>query len=163
MSGLLNIEVVRVPRRHVLEAHAHLQQVGRQGLEGFALWAGRQDEATFHVEHTIIPAQTGFWLPDGLCVMVDANELHRINVWLYQHTMTLIAQLHSHPTEAYHSTTDNTFPIATTTGCLSLVLPHFARQPFSLVQCAVYRLHPTRGWIELDADQVQRLIRLEES
>ena len=35
---------------------------------------------------------------------------------------------------------DDALPIATTVGCLSLVIPNFAREPFALDQCAVYRL-----------------------
>jgi hypothetical protein len=158
VSGLAHVKKVVVPSACVEEAHAHLRRVGREGLEGFALWAGELDGDTFLVRANIIPAQRGLGSDLGVCVVVGGEELHRINVWLYEHDMTLIAQLHSHPGEAYHSTTDDTYPIATATGSLSLVVPDFARDPFSLMDCAVYRLIPPRGWVELSEDEAERLI-----
>ena len=162
MTGMAQVETVRVPRRCAMEAHVHLALVGREGLEGFALWAGKLEGAVFYVTDTVIPKQTGLRTDLGVCVTVDARELHRINVWLYNHGLTLIAQLHSHPTEAYHSDTDDTYPIATTTGSLSLVIPDFAREPFSLKRCAIYRLLPPCGWVELSFDEAETLIRIEE-
>lgn len=162
MKGLAHVNVVVVPRRCAEEAHAHLALVGRQGLEGFALWAGSLAGDVFRVSDTIIPEQTGLRTDLGVCVTVDGRELHRINVWLHGRGLTLVAQLHSHPTEAYHSGTDDTYPIATTTGSLSLVIPDFASAPFSLEACAVYRLMPPRGWVELSPGEVVGLIVIED-
>jgi hypothetical protein len=162
MSGLAHVKRVVVPSACVEEAYTHLRRVGQQGLEGFALWAGELDGDTFLVRANIIPEQRGLRSDLGVCVVVGGDELHRINVWLYEHRMTLIAQLHSHPDDAYHSTTDDTYPIATTTGSLSLVVPDFASNPFSLENCAVYRLFPPRGWVELSGDEADRLIVFED-
>lgn len=135
--------------------------MGERGSEGFALWAGTVEGATFAVRETVIPAQRGVRVGDGICVVVEGAELHRINRWLYEQGMTLIAQLHSHPGEAYHSTMDDTFPIATAVDSLSLVVPDFARDPFSLEQCAVYRLTSNGSWAELSRDEVRALIVIE--
>jgi hypothetical protein len=162
MKGLTHVETFLVPRRCVDEAHAHLALVGRGGLEGFALWAGALEGDVFRVVDTIIPEQKGLRSDLGVCVTVDGRELHRINVWLHNRGLTLVAQLHSHPTEAYHSNTDDTYPIATTTGSLSLVIPDFAVAPFSLETCVVYRLLPPRGWVELSPEDVGRLIVIED-
>jgi hypothetical protein len=161
MRGLAHLNAVLVPRRCVAEAYAHLALVGRQGLEGFALWAGTADGDVFQVSDTIIPEQTGLRTDLGVCVTVDGRELHRINVWLYGRGLTLAAQLHSHPTDAYHSGTDDAYPIATMTGSLSLVIPDFARASFSLETCAIYRLLPPRGWVELRPEEAKRLIVIE--
>ena len=160
-AGLLGVRTFRVPRSHALEAHAHLQRVGREGLEGFALWAGALGGDTFRVVHTRIPAQTGLRRESGVCVTVGAEELHRTNVWLFEHGLMLGAQLHSHPGPAFHSETDDAYPIATTLGSLSIVVPDFARRPFALERCAVYRLVPGRGWSAVPPAQVRRLITLE--
>ncbi len=160
MTGLSDIHSVLVPKELALRAHAHLQAVGEAHMEGFALWAGIPTGETFQVLETIIPTQSGLWMENGVCVTVTADELHRINMWLYEHGMTLIAQLHSHPGEAYHSETDDAFPIATTLGSLSLVIPNFARDPFALDLCAIYRLS-TRGWIRMSIAGTQRLIIIE--
>jgi hypothetical protein len=136
--------------------------VGQQGFEGFALWAGVREGALFHVRQTLIPAQRALRTASGVCVAVDADELHRLNIWLFEQHMLLIAQLHSHPGAAYHSDTDDMFPIATTVGCLSLVVPDFARQPFTLDRCAVYRLMPGGRWIGFAPADVLRLITIVE-
>jgi hypothetical protein len=162
MNGLAQVKKVMVPFACVEAAHSHLRRVGQEGLEGFALWAGQPDGDTFLVRANIIPEQRSLRSDLGVCVVVGGDELHRINVWLYEHGMTLITQLHSHPHEAYHSTTDDTYPIATTTGSLSLVIPDFAREPFSLANCAVYRLLPPRGWVELSRDEADGLIVFED-
>lgn len=162
MIGLLDVHAVRVPLALALKAHDHMSRVGKVGDEGIALWAGVREGETFHVRETVIPQQRGLRLGSGICATVSGEELHCINVWLYEHGLTLVAQLHSHPTEAYHSETDDAYPIVTTLGCLSLVVPDFAAAPFSLARCAVYRLMPRSGWVRLSAREVETLILLGE-
>ncbi len=161
MSGFSDITEILVPRKAYEESHAHLKRVGRANFEGFALWAGKREGHAFFVRETVIPKQTGIKAETGVCVRVEAGELHRINVWLYEHGYNLIAQLHSHPADAYHSETDDTFPIVTTVGGVSIVVPDFARQEaFQLEGCAVYRLMPDDGWVELSIDEATSLIQL---
>jgi len=160
--GLETIQHVRAPRHAVETAHSFLRRVGRQSMEGFALWVGRLEGDTFVITDAVIPAQKALRLPDGVCVTVGSEELHRLNVWLYQQGLTLLAQLHSHPGAAYHSDTDDTFPIATAVGSLSLVIPDFARSPYALSECAVYRLTRSGGWASLSSDEVSRLITIVE-
>jgi len=162
MNGLLGIQVVRVPSQCVATIHEHLREMGELGAEGLGLWAGVATGETFEVREAIIPKQVAYRTSDGVCVMVEAGELHRLNVWLYQHQMTLIAQLHSHPRDAFHSSTDDSFPIATTLGSFSLVIPDFAQEAFDLSQCAVFRLTPDGLWTELAASEVTTAIRITE-
>jgi JAB domain-containing protein similar to deubiquitination enzymes len=156
--GFLDLDRVVVPASLVEAANRHLRNVGRQGYEGFALWAGRRQEKEFKVLETVIPAQHGIRSLSGVCVTVEAEELFRLNVHLFERGLSLIAQLHSHPGEAYHSGTDDSFPIATTAGALSLVIPDFAIHPFALERCATYRLIPGRGWVQLAPRTVRDLI-----
>lgn len=162
MTDLLRIERVRVPLEMALEAHAHLQRAGRQGLEGFALWAGIIEGMVARVCATYIPEQRGLRMHEGLLVVVDGEELHRLNRWLYREGLTLITQLHSHPGPAYHSETDDAFPITTAAGSLSLVVPDFARDPFALASCAVYRLSEQGAWSGLTQEEVVSLVLIEE-
>lgn len=159
-NGFLDLTQITVARSLADEARAHLREVGRSGYEGFALWVGVRANQDFVVKQTIIPAQIGHRSPDGVCVSVGPEELHRINVWLYENGMSLIAQLHSHPGDAYHSDTDDTFPIATTVGALSLVLPNYAVRPFALEECAIYRLMPNAGWMHISKIAAARLIKI---
>jgi JAB domain-containing protein similar to deubiquitination enzymes len=161
VKGFLSIKRIIVPREAIAEAHAHLRRVGRAGFEGFALWAGVSAGQSFMVRQTVIPTQKGIKAEKGVCVRVESEELHRINVWLYEHRYTLIAQIHSHPTDAYHSETDDEYPIVTTLGGISIVVSDFAQRSFTLEECAVYRLTQAEGWVELSAMEVNDLIRVE--
>ena len=162
MSGFEHISKIVVPAPLAEETNSNLRVIGSRSMEGFALWAGVQNENTFFVRANIIPAQTGHQLEGGVCVSVDAQELHRINVWLFTNNMSLIAQIHTHPTDAYHSDTDDAYPIATTVGSVSLVIPNFARHPFALSRCAVYRLYHKKGWVGLTPREVTTLIHMVE-
>jgi len=147
MTGsLTQVTEVLAPRNVVEETQAHLRQAGSAGLEGMALWAGQQDGAQFHIRAAIIPQQQGHRTEHGLAVSVPGAELHRINMWLHRNRLRLIAQVHSHPTEAYHSSTDDRYAIATALGALSIVVPDFAVRPFRLDDCAAYRLSPSPWW-----------------
>ena len=144
--SLTTVETVRLPRSVAASTQAHLQSVGRRGLEGMALWAGVQEGGVFDVREMIAPRQQGVRSDHGLAVIVDGQELHRINLQLYRSGLRLLAQIHSHPTEAYHSAMDDEYAITTALGSFSLVVPDFAREPLRLERCAVYRLTARPWW-----------------
>jgi hypothetical protein len=142
-GNLMDVTQVSLPAQVRQTTRNHLRDVGLEGLEGMVLWAGRFAGATFQVTDAIVPQQQGHRTEHGLAVSVPGDELHRINMWLYRNKLRLIAQVHSHPGHAYHSETDDEYAIATALGSFSLVVPDFAVRPFSLAECAIYRL--TRG------------------
>lgn len=167
-TSLTTVSELHVPRRVTEETQAHLHLSGTAGLEGMALWAGELNGERFEVRATIIPQQHGHRTAHGLAVSVPGPELHRINMWLRRNRLRLIAQIHSHPTEAYHSETDDRYAIATALGSFSIVVPDFAVRPFSLNDCAVYRLSlrpwwhfssPPR-WEPLAREQVAQTLRI---
>lgn len=158
MSGLLDIDRVDVPRHVVEETLGHLRSAGRRGFEGITLWAGVKSGREFAVQVNIVPEQVGRRTEHGVSVSVGEDELHRINVWLFENGMRLIAQVHSHPGTAYHSDIDDEFAIAVKSGSLSVVVPDFGFRPFALGDCAVYRLLPGSGWTYVEPDFAERLI-----
>ncbi|MGX9182208.1 Mov34/MPN/PAD-1 family protein [Mesorhizobium sp. BHbdii] len=151
---------VVLPQHCVSKVQAHLRSVGRQGHEGMGLWVGDQQGQYFNVTEAVIPAQRHVRTSDGICVIVPADELHRLNVWLYKRGLKLLAQIHSHPGRAYHSTTDDAYAIATTVGCLSLVVPNFAREPFDLARIAAYQLDAKANWSEVPSAALARMIKI---
>ncbi|CAN7761042.1 MULTISPECIES: Mov34/MPN/PAD-1 family protein [unclassified Mesorhizobium] len=156
----MDVTAVTLPRHCISTVHAHLRSVGREGNEGMALWVGVQQDQHFAVTETVIPAQRHIRTGDGVCVMVPAEELHRLNVWLYNSGLKLLAQIHSHPGRAYHSTTDDAYAVATTVGCLSLVVPNFAREPFDFARVAAYRLDGKANWNALPSAALSRMITI---
>lgn len=159
MNDLSQLEQVTVRVPDLIAAYRHFRHMGRQGCEGVALWVGRISNSNFEVTETVIPKQKGIRSDDGLAYVVDEAELRRLNIWLYEQKLRLVAQLHSHPTEAYHSKTDDLYPIMTTVGGLSIVVPDFAIGPPDIGQCATYRLQ-RNGWAELNPIEVNKLIKI---
>ena len=160
MNDFLDVQRIKVPTDVIDRTISHLRAVGSHGYEGFALWVGQREQNLFAVKECVIPQQEGMRSERGVCVSVGPEELHRLNVWLYQKKYQLVGQVHSHPTDAYHSDTDDTFPIATTLGSISVVIPDFAKHGFVLADSAVYRLLPTEGWICLDELEKAKLLEL---
>ena len=155
---LADVRRVLVPTACAQAVEAHLRAVGRKGFEGMALWAGTQDGEIFRVSVTVIPDQRHIRNADGVCVIVDGDALHRLNVRFYKEGLTLMGQIHSHPGRAYHSDTDDAYAIATAVGCLSLVVPDFARAPFTIAGSASYRLDEQARWRPLSAREACALI-----
>jgi proteasome lid subunit RPN8/RPN11 len=159
VNRLAEVQRLLVPSSIAQGAHAHLQRVGRRQVEGVALWAGQIDGHDARITTTIIPQQTALRLPTGLIYIVNDEELHRLNVRLYREGLTLVAQLHSHPEDAYHSDTDDTYPIATAVGSISVVVPGFARGTIDTASWAVYRL-TAQGWTAMTERQISSFIQV---
>lgn len=141
---------IQVPRKVLLDGYEFMRSAGKVKLEGMVLWAGVQAGQGFTVTELIVPKQKGLRTPDGVCAIVEGDELRRLNMYLYRNSLELIGQVHTHPTEAYHSTTDDQYAIATTIGSFSIVVPNFAVIDYALSECAVYRLDAKGIWIEVD-------------
>lgn len=157
--SLETIDSFRVPSWIIHQTEAALQSAGTQGFELFVLWSGVDNGHVFEVRTPHVPRQTSFRLELGLCVRVDGDELHRLNRWLCEAGERLAVQIHSHPTDAYHSDTDDAFPIVTALGGLSIVAPNFGREGLLGTGTMAYRLNIT-GWRELDATELRQLIKV---
>lgn len=153
MSELSDVTELRVPSQVLIEGYEFMRSAGRMRLEGMVLWAGKQLDRVFTVTELIVPKQKGLSTPDGVCAIVEADELRRLNMFLYRNSLQLAAQVHTHPTEAYHSSTDDQYAIATTIGSFSIVVPNFAVVNYAVAECAVYRLDAQGSWVEVDESQ----------
>ncbi len=143
---LETIETFVVPSNVVAYTEKHLRKAGRKGFELFVFWTGIIARDRFIVRHGHVPQQTASRSRRGLSVRVGGEALHHLNVWLYDNQEVLGAQVHAHPTDAFHSETDDTFPIVTTLGGLSLVVPDFCRAGLT-PDSAAFRL-TSDGWTQ---------------
>ena len=140
MSTFESIREFVVPGDLCDATDRQLREAGLDGNERFILWSGIVRDDRLLVRTVQCPKQTAYRLAGGLCVRVEADELHRLNVWLYENAERLAIQVHSHPTEAFHSDTDDDYPMVTTLGGLSLVVPDFARYGVRGPETALYPL-----------------------
>ena len=145
---LRGVRRFRIQASAVRETEEAIRSAGLDGYELFVVWSGTRDGDTFLVAEVHVPRQISYKVDGGLCVKVDGPELHRLNVWLYEARQVVGVQIHSHPGDAYHSATDDAYPIATLDGSLSIVLPFFGRDGFGTAEIAAYRLGQD-GWLEL--------------
>jgi|ERR1041385_8452896 hypothetical protein len=160
MTGFLNVRKLIVPEVCILKVYEHIRKAGEKGVEGIALWAGETRPSEFEVRVTIIPKQTAYERDGGLLYVVEGDELHRINKWLYENKLSLMVQIHSHPGKAYHSATDDAYPVISTVGGISIVIPDFGFGNIDTKNWAVYRLIPGRGWAEQSRKEIDSLITI---
>lgn len=138
---------------HTLEI---LRDFGSARCEGLVLWVGNVENGRAAVEEVWVPRQRQIRSEQGVGYFVESDVLFELNRQLSASGRRLIAQVHSHPSEAYHSETDDTYAIVTTEGGFSLVVPDFGRAPADPASWAVYRLTGAR-WTELSHDEARRV------
>lgn len=146
---LTEIKRFSVPASIVVKTEENLRAAGKEGYEMFILWSGCAQDDDFEFRTAHAPRQTSYRLKDGLAVRVQGKALHRLNCWLLDNDEVLAAQVHAHPTDAFHSDTDDTYPIVTARGGLSLVVADFARDGLMAASSALFRLGH-EGWSEVD-------------
>jgi hypothetical protein len=154
---LAELRRFRVPLELVEETEQALREAGRDGYELFVLWTGTIERDSLVVRTSHVPAQKSYRMHDELLVRVEGEALHELNTWLYESGEILAAQVHAHPGAAYHSGTDDSYPIVTRLGGISIVTPDFCSEGLFADGTAVYRLEPD-GWIEQDRSLVEVVV-----
>jgi len=150
---LEDITTLAVTTSVVSRTERGLRRAGREGYEVFVLWSGIREGHRVLVKDAHLPRQSSYKTESGLFVRVEGEALHQLNAWLFRNSQLLLAQVHAHPTEAFHSETDDTFPIVTTLGGFSIVASDFARDGLFTEGTAAYRLNDD-GWGEVPTDSI---------
>ncbi len=99
-----------------------LKGAGAKGREAYVVWVGEMEGSKakaldvwpLAAEATAVHARIPF------------REVLAISDLLAQRSWFVLAQLHSHPGVAFHSETDNRFPISNQLGFISIVVPNSA-------------------------------------
>lgn len=143
--NLQQIERIALPVRALELTEESLRAAGREGFEMFVLWSGNVKDQVFHVDAPHVPKQVARRSEHGLSVRIEGQALHDFNVWLYENDEMLGAQVHAHPTDAYHSDTDDAYPIVTALGGFSIVAADFCQHGLLSSDTAIYRLTHD-GW-----------------
>lgn len=145
-----------VPRRVLEETRELLRGPGRDGFEAVVLWVGIvEDELAATVRAPVRPGQTAYRSDQGCAVEVPPDALSAL-ISALPPGVFVLARLHTHPDEAYHSPVDDTNMLIAHEGALSIVVPDFAAAPLDLRACSVNELRAGTGWRELDVDEVER-------
>jgi hypothetical protein len=112
---------LRISQQLLAETFHRLRECGREGRECQVLWTVSWSKPDV-IERVVHPPHAsdsygfqleGEWLNDFWLALAKSKEGVRV-------------QIHTHPELAFHSLTDDTWPIVHTPGFLSLVIPWFA-------------------------------------
>ena len=103
------------------ETFTFLQNLGKQELEAHVLWIGKEEGTVFRINEVIIPKQNN----EIINFEVESEEVHRINVLINKKGLQLIAQIHTHPYDAFHSDVDDEGATPLLPDSLSIVIPNF--------------------------------------
>jgi hypothetical protein len=142
-SGLL-----RLAAEIIHETFHNFRECGRGKCECVVYWIGPSESNLVNgVEHPIHQRSPfGYEINDGWLT----------DFWkhLAASKQSIKAQVHTHPGEAFHSATDDTWPIVSQGGFFSIVIPDFATGDISLNKAWVGRLQADGRWYRLtSADQ----------
>lgn len=159
LSVLAGVERVTIDPEVLGVTLSSLRECGKHGYEGLVLWLGEVHAKAACVSRVIVPDQKPISNESGVGYFVEGSTLFKLNRALALSGLRLIAQVHSHPTDAYHSKADDRYAIVTAEGGLSLVVPNFGNAPLDPHLWAIYRL--TRGeWRELGAEESRVFITI---
>ncbi len=148
-TGLVGVREFHIPSTVLDRTIAILAEAGRRGCEAFVVWSGVLAEHGRVMRFTSAehPEQQATRHPRGLLVTVGGDALFRVNKRVHERGEILAGQVHTHPGRAYHSDTDDHYPLVTLVGALSVVVPDFARAGRAGMNAwARYRLAGPAKW-----------------
>jgi len=156
--GLLDVRRFVLTSSAINPAMIALKEAGARCDEAFALLGGTlsQDGEALEFTSCFVPEQTPYRTPDGVMVEVSGSALHRANLEFYRRGEIMAGQVHSHPSDAYHSQLDDALPLVTLLGALSVVIPDFAAAgTASLDRWACYRLIGPSAWRAMKGEELE--------
>jgi hypothetical protein len=133
-----------------------LRQHGACGDEGFGIWAGTLGGGEAFVSTLIVPKVEGGGFHGEVSAVTAAKLFDELDVL----DLVPIAQIHSHPSEAFLSPVDAERPLVAAPGFLSIIIPSFGFVDLADVEVwRAYEFHGPNNWRELDeAERRRRLI-----
>jgi len=134
---------LRLASQIVQRTFSALRECGRGECECAVYWIGPSEcNLVNGVEHPIHQRS-----PFGY----EINDRWLTDFWkrLAASKHSVKAQVHTHPGEAFHSATDDNWPIVSQEGFLSIVIPDFATGAISLRSAWIGRLRGDGTWCRL--------------
>lgn len=138
---------LRIGEGLLAQSLTQLRECGRGREECVVIWVGKPGGEVQRVVHPRHVADRGGY-------RIDGAWLNRFWDELADNGERILAQVHTHPRDAFHSKRDDAYPILLTPGLYSLVIPNFAREPVDqrawfLVQLGADGMWERRDWREV--------------
>ncbi len=137
---------------------ASLAPAVRRHHEGVALLLGCGEGAVKVALHCVRPVAT----TSAGSFEISAAEMARVIALAMRLDLEIVAQVHTHPCQAFHSAGDEEGARIRYDGYLSLVIPNYGGDLPDLAGSALYAYSATFGWepVPLDAIQIVEPVSL---
>ena len=141
------MSALEISRSLLSESLNRLRKCGNGESECILYWLAQRSSANT-VHRIVHPMHNAS--PFGY--RVESDFVGKLFLELRTTNELVRAQVHSHPHEAFHSPIDDEFSLTPSTGFLSLVVPNFAREPFSISTCYLAEVQGDGTWTERDPE-----------
>lgn len=148
----------RVPAALLADSAEVLRRTGAGAREAVALWQGKASGPdSAEVTRLVVPKQ----VTGPLHFNVPLEERLRIADEASRIGELIVAQLHTHPREAFHSKADDELAIIKHLGAVSIVVPHFGLHwKGSLAEASVHMHLGRSRWRQLEPQEVVSLFEV---
>lgn len=133
----------------------NLRSFGDQNSEGLVFWGGIVSGDSIQVSGLYILNHK----PQGRSVVVTPEESRWLLKTLRHRDEKLVAQVHSHPGEAFHSKGDNERAASFHLGFLSIVLPNYAVNVHTISECFAVE-YDGHQFVELNKQDMRNRIKI---
>lgn len=133
-----------IPTDTLNQTLQYLKMIGREKREAFALWLGSRTDNK--IKEVYIPEYNS----GRNYYQITESGNDELFKYLREKKVMVLAQIHTHPNEAFHSLADDRMATVSHVGGLSFVLPDFGEETSKdnfTEQAKVYRLSQSGDWI----------------
>ena len=134
----------RLPRRMLDETFSILRSCGAGNRECQLYWVSRWDDP-LTLTDVVHPKHRS----SRYALSIDSDWISKFWKQLADEGLGVRFQVHTHPGEAFHSQTDDAYPLLHQVGFLSLVIPDFALGPVGFDQAYLTEIQPDGDWQQL--------------
>lgn len=134
----------RLPRRMIDQTFSIFRSCGAGERECKLYWASSWSEP-LRLTEVIHPKHRS----SRYGVQLDSDWINNLWLDLANRGLGVRVQVHTHPGEAFHSQTDDAFPLIHEAGFLSLVIPDFAKGPIGFSRAYLTEIQSDGSWREV--------------
>jgi len=156
------IHAVHVPSTIFKKTVENFRQAGLDHKESIAYWTGKLEEQRAVIKHVIFADDYQEFNNEELFAQMPLSATLKIGELIHQQNEILIAQVHSHPFEAFHSFIDDQNPISHRIGFFSIVVPFFGENVTNLLSCKTFEYLGNSKWNELKDNELESRFTMEE-
>ena len=156
-------DYIEIPQSIFNQTLKQLQQVGEDYKEGIAYWSGVLNNNNGVIKNVIFADDYPEFHNESYFANVSLETSFKIGEKIHQRNEFLFAQIHTHPSDAFHSFVDDNYPISHRIGFLSIVIPNFGKNIYLLQQCKIFEYKAKAKRNELKEKYVSKKFKVIEN